>query len=141
MLENVLSLSLDSRYSPGRYASPDGLDSLFASKNRILRQKLNVWALMLSERLSLHAEQLDRIHKERSKLTNMIETAKREANYLLRERSETDALYKLIFTLNSEHRDKEVQCWENVFDLLKEFLIVWDAYEQARSRTSLLDLV
>ena len=37
--------------------------------------------------------------------------------------------------LESQRRDEDVQCWRDIVMVMRDFLVAWEAHEQAKNRS------
>ena len=115
-----------------------GIDELIQQRSSILKTKLEVFALELFDRLRIRNQNLTSIADNQGKLEAMLEAIDRKANYHLREHREKGPLYDMLTKLEQEKRQEEVECWRDVADVIKDFLMVWEALEQSKARSVFL---
>ena len=124
---------IDSANQP--YDQPDAsLDLLLNLKSRILRSKLEVLASEIYTRLNLADRNLGRINEEKARVQEMIIKFTRLANYHLREHKDQNLLYQHLFDLETQRRSEDVECWRDIVMVMRDFLEVWDAHEQAKAK-------
>jgi hypothetical protein len=126
----------------GRYdsASDDDhlLENLVHQNTRILNTKLDVLAALILERLRLREDNLLRIDTDKTNATGLLERLAVAARYHLREHRDKTVFYQTLFDLERERREQDVECWRHVVDVMRDFLIFWDAHERAKARAIFL---
>jgi chemotaxis methyl-accepting protein methylase len=126
------------RYDQADRKAATGIDNLFQQRTSILRTKMEVFAAELFDRLRIRNQNLLSISDNQGKLEAMIENLTKQANYHFRDHREKGNLYDQVTRLEQERRQEEVECWRDVVDVMKDFLIVWEALEQAKARSVFL---
>ncbi len=111
-----------------------GLEELLHLRSHILKTKLDVLAAELRERFQLRDQNLARIYVEKSRMAEELPRLSRQARYHLREPRDNAAFYQQLFSLDRERRSQEVECWVDVARVLRDFLDVWEAHQQAAVR-------
>src|SRR5437867_3991576 len=119
--------------------SKTALDQLLGGKSRILRTKLDVLALEMRERFRIWDRNLERIDRDKERVTEIAERISRLANYHLRDHREKSELYEELANLEAERRSQDVECWRDIVMVMRDFLGVWEAHEQAKARAIFLD--
>ena len=119
--------------------SKTALDQLLGGKSRILRTKLDVLALEMKERLRIWDRNLERIDRDKERVTEIAERISRLANYHFRDHREKSELYEELANLETERRSQDVECWRDIVMVMRDFLGVWEAHEQAKARAIFLD--
>src|SRR6266404_7423590 len=132
-------LSHTANQIPTHEAPDESLDLLLNLKSRILRSKLEVLASEIYTRLNLADRNLGRINDEKARVQEMIIKFTRLANYHLREHKDQNLLYQHIFDLETQRRSEDVECWRDIVMVMRDFLEVWDAHEQAKARAIFLN--
>jgi hypothetical protein len=117
----------------------DGLDRLFDQRTAILKTKLEVFASELLDRLRIRSKNLLTISENQDRLGRMLETLTCQANYHFRDHKEKSVFYQLSFDLERQKRSEDVECWRDVAQIMKDLLNVWEAMEQAKSRSMFLN--
>jgi hypothetical protein len=141
-MESYFDLSAAARANPVHEPpgqSKTALDQLLGVKSRILRTKLEVLSFEMGERLRLWNRNLGRIDADKERLTGVMERISRLAEYHFRDHREKSELYEELFNLETERRSQDVECWRDVVMVMKDFLAVWEAHEQAKARAIFLD--
>ena len=124
------------------YGQPSlDINDLFDSKGRILHTKLEVLASEIFERFRIRVQNLASIGQDENKLYLLLEKLDKQARYHSREHIEKRVFYELLFKINQEKRQQDVECWRDVVMVMRDFLYVWDAHEQMRSRAIFLNHV
>ena len=131
---NPIALSLGSE--PG---SP--LDHLLHSKSRILRSKLEVLATEIQARLAIWDRNLTRINDDKSTAEGLLSRLAHLTRYHLSDPREQTRLQEAAFHLESQRRAEDVESWRDVVNVMRDFLEVWEAHEQARTRAIFLNHV
>ena len=121
--------------------SSAALDNLLHSKGKILKTKLEVLAAEILQRLNLRDINVTRIGHDQTMLGDIVNALTRQANYQQREHREKVPLYAKQFDLENERRAQDVECWRDVVMVMRDFLGIWEAHEQARSRAIFLNHV
>jgi len=119
--------------------SKTALDQLLGVKSRVLRTKLEVLSSEMAERLRIWDRNLERIDADKERVTVVMERISRLAEYRLRDHREKSELYEEIFGLETERRSQDVECWRDIVMVMRDFLAVWEAHEQAKARAIFLD--
>jgi hypothetical protein len=119
--------------------STTALDQLLGVKSRILRTKLDVLAAEIGERLRLRSRNLIRIDADKERIGGVMDRISRLADYRLRDHREKSELYEELFNLENERRSQDVECWRDIVMVMRDFLAVWEAHEQAKARAIFLD--
>lgn len=137
--------------SPGNYqfvqngssSPPDDsfLDDLLHQKSRIFASKLEVLAAAMIVRIGLLTHNLERIESDCEHIQSSLDTLDRQARYHLREHRDKNVLYQTLFRLEEERRSQGVECWRDIFDVLREFLVAWEAHQQSQGRAIFLNHV
>ena len=120
-------------------ASDNALDNLLGLKSRILSTKLEVLALEMRERLGIWERNLERIDHDKENGKEIMQRVSRLANYHLRDHREKSELYEELANLETERRSQDVECWRDIVMVMRDFLAVWEAHEQAKARAIFLD--
>jgi len=122
------------------YDQPDAsLDLLLNFKSRILRSKLEVLASEIYTRLNLADRNLGRINDEKARVQEIVTKFTRLANYGRREHKDQNVLYQQIFDLETQRRSEDIECWRDIVMVMRDFLEVWEAHEQAKARAIFLN--
>ena len=119
--------------------SKTALDQLLGVKSRVLRTKLEVLSFEMAERLRIWDRNLERIDGDKERVTGVMERISRLAEYHLRDHREKSQLYEALFDLENERRSQDVECWRDIVMVMRDFLAVWEAHEQAKARGIFLD--
>ena len=130
-------------YSPETHAPQNTtdplLDDLLHQKSRICASKLEVLAAVMVVRVELLRETAARIDSDVESVKAMLLEMDGQARYHLREHRDKNVLYQTLFNLHAEHRTQATECWRDVVMVLRDFLGVWEAHEQSRSRALFLE--
>jgi hypothetical protein len=122
-------------------ASDDSLDDLIHQKSAILGRKLDILAAEIWWRLHISARNLAALADDKALLQDMLNRLDLAANYHRREHQEKGILYRKLFDLETEQRTERVECWRDVVMVMRDFLEVWEAHEQARARAMFIQNV
>ena len=136
---SIISATGDAPVPNRTNGSKTALDQLLGGKSRILRTKLDVLALEMSERFRIWDRNLERIDRDKERVTEIAERISRLANYHLRDHREKSELYEELANLETERRSQDVECWRDIVMVMRDFLGVWEAHEQAKARAIFLD--
>ncbi len=117
------------------------LEDLLHSKGRVLKTKLEVLTAEILQRLNLREVNFTRIRQDQSSLQEILHGLTRQANYHQREHREKVPLYQRQLELEKELRSQDVDCWKDVVLVMRDFLTIWEAHEQARSRAIFMNHV
>ena len=120
-------------------ASTHGLDQLLGQKAVLLRTKLNVFGAELRDRFRLRERNLGRIHEEREQVEADQSRVTRLVGYDLREPRDLSPFQQQLAQLDQERRRQAVDCWANIVPVVRDFLDVWEALGQARTRALFLN--
>ena len=121
--------------------SPGALDQLLNSKSRILKTKLEVLTAEVLQRLNIRDVNITRIGHDQNLLSEITQVLSRQANYGQREHKEKTPLYGKGFDLERERRAQDAECWRDIVMVMRDFLNIWEAHEQAKSRAIFLNHV
>ena len=121
--------------------TPGALEDLLHSKGRILKTKLEVLTAEVLQRLNLREINLTRIRQDQSSLQEILHGLTRQANYHQREHREKVPLYQRQLELEKELRSQDADCWKDIVLVMRDFLAIWEAHEQARSRAIFMNHV
>jgi hypothetical protein len=116
-----------------------GLDRILNQKAGLLRTKLNVLTNELCDRVRLREENLERLAGEREQVEHDLNRIVRLARYDLREPRDLGTFHQQRAQLDAELRRQRVDCWQDVVPVIRDFLEVWEALEQARARAMFLN--
>lgn len=110
------------------------LDRLLNSKSKISRTKLEVLASEIHARLTMWDRNLSRINGDRDNVDQLLNQTTRLARYHLRDQQDVSRLQESALRLESHRRDEDIQCWRDIVLVMRDFLVAWEAHEQAKSR-------
>jgi hypothetical protein len=140
ILDDIFNGKSNDPYVAQREAEKNsGLDRLFDQRTVILKTKLEVFACELLDRLRIRTKNLLTISENQERLGQMVEAMSLQANYHFRDHKEKSVFYQLSFDLERQKRSEDVECWRDVAEVMKDLLNVWEALEQARSRSMFLN--
>jgi len=114
------------------------LESFVHTRTQILNTKLEVLAAEMLARLQIRAVNLERIADEKIRVGDLLTDLTRRANYLVREHREKAPFYQQWFDLEQERRTEDVECWRDVVMVMRDFLMAWEAHEQAKAKAIFL---
>ena len=117
------------------------LDDFIHDRTRILKTKLEVLAYEIHLRFQIRTTNMERISSDKEHGQQLLEQIIHQINYLGRERGDTTPLIQQIFDLETERRTQDVECWRDVVLVMRDFLVAWEAHEQAKSKAIFLDNV
>jgi hypothetical protein len=141
-------------YSPGSSDRPEvpatanaassgetdsALENLLHQKSHLQARKLEILAAELRWRLHLAAQNLHTLEQDQSSVHDLLNQLTIDANYRLRDHQEKAPLYRRMFEIETEKRAQHVECWRDVANVMRDFLVTWEAHEQARSRAMFLN--
>lgn len=135
------NLVQESEQPSNQTVSPRALDQLFHSKGRILKTKLEVLAAEVLQRLSIRDVNVARIGHDQALLSEITQALSRQANYGQRQHKEKTPIYEKGLDLERERRAQDADCWRDIVMVMRDFLNIWEAHEQARSRAIFLNHV
>jgi len=115
-------------------ADLDGLEELLHLRSHILETKLKVLAAELLERFQLRDQNVARVEAGKERVIELLPQLARQARYHLREPRDNAAFYQQAFRLDEERRSQQVGCWQDVARVMRDFLDVWEAHQQATVR-------
>jgi hypothetical protein len=139
MEADYISQNFEQPVAPSPQETNANLDHLLHLKSRILRSKLEVLASEIYTRLNLWDRNLGRINDEKTRVEQMLARFAQLANYHLREQKDQTPFYQQIFDLEAERRSQDVECWRDIFNIMRDFLESWEAHEQAKARAIFLN--
>jgi len=137
MLDDILQL-IPPRLVTYSESSEDAVDALLNRKTRILQTKLDVIAWEIVTRLQIRRDNLQRLYQTRDEAHEKLRQLDTQARYHLREHSDKRVFYDALIALDAERRSTEVECWRDIVDVLRDFLSVWEAHQQAQARALFL---
>jgi hypothetical protein len=112
----------------------DGLEELLHLRSHILETKLKVLAAELLERFEIRDRNVAKVEAEKDRVVETMLQLARQARYHLREPRDNAAFYQQAFRLDEERRSQHVGCWQDVSRVMRDFLDVWEAHQQATVR-------
>jgi len=115
-------------------AAADSLDDLIHQKSAILGRKLDILAAEIWWRLQLSAQNLAALNDDKARLQEMLHRLHVAATYHLREHQDKGIVYRRLFDLDTEQRTERIECWRDMVMVMRDFLEVWEAHEQARAK-------
>jgi hypothetical protein len=125
---------------PTTYIDHDkSLEDLLHQKTRIVNTKLELIALAINERVGIWKHNLKRIEEDNDRLAYMLEKLARAANYGLRTHDEKRVFYERIFDLRKQVREEDTECWRDIVLVMRDFLVAWEAHEQAKAKAIFLE--
>ena len=134
-----LEAYLAPRYSPAPSVENDSsLDEIIHQKSDLQSRKLDILAAEMRWRLYLASKNLYAVGQDEARLETMVAQLDRQANYQLRSHDEKAPLYRQLFTLRAERRSQQTDCWRDVVQVMRDFLVAWEAHEQAQARARFL---
>lgn len=119
--------------------SSESVDVLISGRSRILASKLEVFASEIWSRLDIRRKHKDSIYKEQEKSRTLLDKLVRLVQYGFAHPTEKENLERQIFTLNQEARREDLDAWKDLVFVMRDFLNVWEAYEQAKVRGRFLN--
>lgn len=119
--------------------SMHGLDLILNQRADLLRTKLSVLTNELCDRVRLREQNLERLAGERERVESDLCRVARLARYDLREPRDLGPFHQQRAQLDAELRRQGVDCWQDVVPVIRDFLEVWEALEQARARAIFLN--
>jgi len=123
---------------PAQFVPPDAaahsLDDLILQQSAILAHKLDIPGAEIWWRLHVSSRNLTALADDRDHVQDLLDRLHVAANYHLREHQEKGVLYRKLFELETEQRSERVECWRDVVMVMRDFLEVWEAHEQARAK-------
>lgn len=120
--------------TPKRPNKPEGnLEVMLHQPVDILRTKLEILASQIVERIHLRKENLHRIGNDERRVYDML----RKLVYRVLDARALSPFYEQIFSLAKERREQDVECWRDVTQVLRDFLYIFGAFEEARSQSEL----
>ena len=93
----------------------------------------------MGERLRIWDRNLERIDADKERVSGVMDRISRLANYHLRDHREKSEFYEELANLENERRSQDVECWRDIVMVMRDFLAVWEAHEQAKARAIFLD--
>ena len=114
------------------------IDLLINGRTRILDTKLEVFASEINERLRIRQKNVDEIlYEELLTGSHILEF---HPNYGIGrdDKAIQQTLYQKKFDLTKERRQQDIECWRDVVMVMRDFLLAWEAREQAGARSAFL---
>ncbi len=139
LMESYTSAPSTPNNESAQEADPIALDHLLHSKSHVLRSKLEVLASEIYARLTMWNRNLARIDQDKDRISELLGSFTELARYHMREQQDVGRLRDAALKLESERRDEDVQCWRDVVMVMRDFLDMWDAHEQAKNRAIFLN--
>ena len=121
--------------------SSDSLDQLVHQKSGVLNKKLEILAAEIWWRLNISARNLVSVDRDKALIREMLTRLDVAARYQMREHQDKGIFYRKLFELETEARSEQVECWRDVVMVMRDFLTVWEAHEQARARAMFIENV
>jgi hypothetical protein len=114
------------------------LEDLVHQKAQMFRTKLEVLTAEVLVRLNIMSRNLRDLDDQRETVREMLGRIDQQAVYHLREHREKSEFYRQLFAIGVEKRQQEVECWRDVAMVMKDFLEIWEAHQQAQARAIFL---
>ena len=86
------------------------------------------------ERFDIRDRNLARVEAQQDRIIEAMPQLARQARYHLRESRDNAVFYQQAFRLDEERRSQQVGCWQDVSRVMRDFLDVWEAHQQATVR-------
>ena len=115
------------------------LEDLIHKKSHIAASKLEVLAAALIVRVDILKENLIAIDQDREKAEAMLAKISHEVLFCRREQRDKNVFYQSLFALEKERRSQASECWRDIVMVIRDFLGVWEAHQQAQARAIFLD--
>ena len=107
------------------------LENLINQPRRILKTKLEVFASLIYGRLKIRKDNLKQLRAEESHI-------EAQFNHWIGGERISD-LEKRLLVISKESREQNVDCWKDVVLVMRDFLNVWDNFEEAKAEAILLN--
>lgn len=117
------------------------LEDLIHGKSQILGKKLEILSAEIRWRLHLASQNLAHLETDQSRLQDSLNRLDRAAHYHLLEHQEKSPFYRKLFDIETEKRSQQVECWRDVVMVMKDFLAVWEAHAQSKTRAMFIQHV
>ncbi len=111
-----------------------GLEELLHLRSQVLETKLKVLAAEVLERFQLRDQNLELVDAQQERVRAVMPHLVRQARYRLREPRDNALFYQQSFQLEEERRSQRIGCWQDVARVMRDFLDVWEAHQQATVR-------
>lgn len=119
-------------------SSTHSLDQLLGQKTELLRTKLEVFGAEIRDRFRLRERNSECIQTERERAGADLNRVNLLVGYDLREPRDLAPFHQQLAQLDQEHRRQNTDCWADIVPVVRDFLEVWEALEQARARACFL---
>lgn len=96
--------------------------------------KLDIHTAQILERLVIRAKTLESLVKEDLHVSSRLANIKDNGSFELE-----SVLEKRLFEIEKERNLENVQCWRDLTHVMRDFISVLEALEQARARENLLN--
>ena len=117
---------------------PD-IGTLIGQRRRILETKLAVFAGEIRDRLDVRTTNLESLLDDEMKIRNQILTLpKNPFGHVVSGTPAFTQYQQNLLQIDQQRRDEEVQCWRDVVQVMRDFLMTWEALEQSKARGSFL---
>lgn len=110
------------------------LAGLLHSRADILRTKLAVLASEIRERLQIRDRNIAKLYVDRQTIYAML----RRMQYRAFEPRDLVGLYLRRLDILKEHRQQDVECWKDVAMVMRDFLMAFEAAEEAKAEVQFL---
>jgi len=137
MIDDILQL-IPPRLTTYNPSSEDAVNALLDRKNCILQTKLDVITWEIRSRLQIRHDNLERLYRSREEVEERLRQLSVDIRYRARDHGDKRVFYEALIKLDAERRSSEVECWRDLVDVLRDFLTVWEAHQQAQARALFL---
>lgn len=124
---------------PAGEMKESSVDDFIHGRTRILKTKLEVLALEIRERFVIRGKNLERIDGEKERVSTMMDDPRFGANYFMVSAEHQSPFLQKLFDLETHRRSEDVECWRDVVQVMRDFLMAWEAHEQAKAKAIFLN--
>jgi len=117
------------------------VDTFIHGRTRILKTKLEVLASEIHQRVAIRTSNLEQIDKEEKEISAKNSNPHFFSHYTLRDTSERNPFPDQLFELQTQRRNEDVECWRDVVQVMRDFLMAWETHEMAKAKADFLNNV
>lgn len=117
----------------------DSLSGFVQQPTRALKMRLEVLASEIFLRLDIRQHNQEKIQCDMSTTSQMVDSIRPSVHYGIHSWADLNNLVQRKFDLEKEARSQDVECWQDITKIIKDFLDSWDSLEKARSLALLID--
>jgi len=119
---------------PLEHWAHDSAQQLFESRHQINSTKLHAWKRSINERLRIRTENIHRLQNDELELVNATRSTinpNASLEWLIGTQAHFSQFY---FELQAKKRTEDTECWRDITNVLRDFLIAYESVSQSKAR-------